>query len=103
IGMPTVSIGIWVQRCTYYLFGALLFLPGVLRMGAGEGCRSFSGACAMPGSGAGLLADGSQRPWAVPVGVFEGAVEAAEVAKSAGECDRCDGLVGETGVEEFPA
>ena len=101
--MPTVSIGIWVLRCTYYLFGALWFLPGSPADGCRGGVPLVLGACAMPGSGAGLPAGSSQRPRAVPVRVFEGAVEAAEVAKSAGERDRSDGPAGETGVEEFPA
>jgi len=53
--------------------------------------------------GVGLRAGGSQLPRAGAVGVLEGAVEAAEVAESAAEGDRCDGPVVETGVEEFTA
>ena len=53
--------------------------------------------------GAGLRAGRSQRPRAGAVGVFEGAVEAAEVAESAAERDRCDGPVVETGIEKFTA
>ena len=50
-----------------------------------------------------LRAGGSKLSWAGPVGFFEGAVEAAEVAESAAEGDGCDGPVVETGVEEFTA
>ena len=53
--------------------------------------------------GVGLRAGGSQVSWAGPVGVFEGAVEAAEVAESAVKGDRRDGPAGEAGVEEFTA
>src|SRR5262249_29721036 len=53
--------------------------------------------------GVGSRASGSQLSWAGPVGVFEGAVEAAKVAESAGEGDRGDGPVGEAGIEELTA
>jgi len=82
-------------------FGAHRFLPG---RPAGIGCRGavplVLGLCRLLFD---LRAGGSKLSWAGPVGVFEGAVEAAEVAESAAERDRCDGPADVTGIEEFAA